>query len=157
WLSSPNRALKRMAKFIRSLRDQKKMWVMTNLANCPTYAIDNGLFHRTALVKRNGNQRLLPIRGAGAGSQLNRLRPQGGPNLDLHSPVAQVGEGAARGKQSLRLRISLPAAEIIRREVMKSLDTVEDAVSSEVVADAQLNRIANMSPRVHVESELCAS
>ena len=49
------------------------------------------------LVKWNDNQGLLPICGACAGPQLNRLRPQGGPDLDPHSPVAQVGEGAARG------------------------------------------------------------
>jgi hypothetical protein len=48
-------------------------------------------------IKRNDNQGLLPICGACAGPQLNRLRPQGGPDLDPHSPVAQVGEGAARG------------------------------------------------------------
>src|SRR5499427_4704855 len=112
---------------------------------------------QTALIKRNDNQGLLPICGAGAGPQLNRLRPQGGPNFDPHSPIAQVGEGAARRLQSHSLRISLPAADIICREVTISLDTIIDAVSGEVVADAQLDRVAHMRAGVHVESELCTS
>src|SRR5262245_46696020 len=112
---------------------------------------------KTDLIKGNDNQGLLPICGAGAGSQLNRLRPQGGPNLDPHSPVAQVGEGAARRLQSQSLRIGLPTADIVCREVTISLDAIEDAVSGEVVADAKLDRVAHMRAGVHVESELCTS
>ena len=111
----------------------------------------------TGLIKGNDNQGLLSICGACAGPQLNRLRPQGGPDLDPHSPVAQVGEGAARGVCPHSLRISFPTADIVRREVTISLDAIEDAISGEVVADTQLGRVAHMSAGVHVESELCTS
>src|SRR5262245_54642546 len=90
---------------------------------------------KSASIEGDNDDRLLPIRSGGAGSQLNGLCPQGSPALDLHPTIAQVSESATRGQQPLSLCISLPTTKIIGREVAIGFDSIESAVSGEIVAD----------------------